>query len=152
MQEDYRKQIKHLANLFTVFGVLLFFFAGALLYLKNSPETLHSLTTEELVPVNDSTFIELDKETILASGFIDDLGVSQVIQNCTQCHSAKLVTQNKLSEEGWKATIRWMQASQNLWDLGSNEERIIAYLAKNYGPESKGRRENLTDITWYELE
>ena len=48
--------------------------------------------------------------------------------------------------------IRWMQASQGLWDLGPNEEIIVSYLAKNYAPEKKGRRANLQDIEWYKLE
>ena len=45
-----------------------------------------------------------------------------------------------------------MQETQELWDLGNNEAPILDYLAKHYGPENKGRRENLEDIEWYELE
>jgi hypothetical protein len=48
--------------------------------------------------------------------------------------------------------IRWMQATQNLWDLGANEGIILDYLAKHYAPQNTGRRAPLTDITWYELE
>lgn len=98
-----------------------------------------------------NSFIALDEATIAQSGFVNDIGVSQVIQNCTQCHSSKLVTQNRLNEAGWKATIEWMQKTQNLWDLGKNEDRIVTYLAKNYGPQKKGRRENLDITEWYEL-
>lgn len=98
-----------------------------------------------------NAFIELDEATIAQSGFVNDIGVSQVIQNCTQCHSSKLVTQNRLNEAGWKATIEWMQETQNLWDLGKNEDRIVTYLAKNYGPTKKGRRENLDVTEWYKL-
>jgi len=106
----------------------------------------------EKVDTSEVPFIELDDETIERSGFINDLGVSQVIQNCTQCHSSKLVTQNRLSEAGWKASIEWMQKTQNLWDLGKNEDRIVSYLAKNYGPIKKGRRENIKVAEWYILE
>ena len=95
--------------------------------------------------------MELDATTISRSGFVNDKGVSQVIQNCTQCHSSKLVTQNRMSKEGWESTITWMQETQNLWDLGGKQEIIVTYLTKNYGPVSKGRRENLTNIEWYEL-
>ena len=45
-----------------------------------------------------------------------------------------------------------MQETQNLWDLGENEDLITSYLAKNYGPEEKGRRHVLTNIEWYDLE
>ncbi|MGB5820395.1 MAG: monoheme cytochrome C, partial [Saonia sp.] len=74
------------------------------------------------------------------------------VNNCTNCHSAKLVTQNRMNRERWIATIRWMQETQNLWDLGNNEEIIVNYLVTNYPPKKKGRREILTDIDWYDLQ
>ncbi|MEM9867699.1 MAG: monoheme cytochrome C, partial [Bacteroidota bacterium] len=88
----------------------------------------------------------------VATGFVDADGLTEVIQNCTNCHSAKLVTQNRMTKEGWVATIRWMQETQNLWDLGNNEEIIVNYLAANYAPDKKGRRDILTGIEWYALE
>ena len=48
--------------------------------------------------------------------------------------------------------IRWMQETQNLWDLGTNEELILDYLAKHYAPDEAGRRPNLPSPTWYVLE
>ncbi|WP_236262847.1 monoheme cytochrome C [Aggregatimonas sangjinii] len=78
-------------------------------------------------------------------------GLMLVVNNCTSCHSAKLVTQNRMSAERWTATIRWMQETQNLWDLGKNEEPIVNYLATYYAPIGKGRRQKLTNIEWYEL-
>ena len=86
------------------------------------------------------------------TGLVDAPGLMLVVNNCTNCHSAKLVTQNRMSKEAWLTTIRWMQETQNLWNLGKNEDSIINYLATNYAPKHKGRRENLTDIEWYELE
>lgn len=86
------------------------------------------------------------------TGFVDDKGLMETVNNCTNCHSSKLVIQNRMSKERWIATIRWMQETQNLWDLGGNEEIIVNYLAKNYAPTKKGRRGNLTNINWYQLE
>ena len=123
-----------------------------MLYLKSHPNLLRPKVAYEKIEEKEHAFVELDSITIADSGFVNDLGVSQVIQNCTQCHSAQLVTQNRMSREGWKATIIWMQETQNLWNLGQNEERILSYLSKNYAPNRKGRRENLTDIEWYVLE
>ena len=57
-----------------------------------------------------------------------------------------------MSKERWNATIRWMQETQNLWDLGDNQEIIVNYLVTNYPVEDKGRRASLTNIEWYELE
>ena len=86
------------------------------------------------------------------TGLIDDDGLMTVVANCTACHSAQLVTQNRMNKERWDATIRWMQETQNLWDLGDNQEIIVNYLVKNYPPTEKGRRENLKNIEWYELD
>ncbi len=88
----------------------------------------------------------------VATGLIDSEGLQVVIASCTACHSAKLITQNRATREGWVSMIRWMQATQNLWDLGESEELIVTYLATNYAPTKKGRRANLKDIEWYDLE
>lgn len=152
MQENFRKQITSLGRLLMVFGLLLVTVFMGIFYLKNNPDALKSSEVYEVLPADESEMVLLDAQTIAQSGFINDEGVSGVIQNCTQCHSAKLVTQNRMSKEGWEATIIWMQETQNLWDLGANHGKIVAYLAKNYGPERKGRRQNLTNEDWYELE
>ena len=152
MKGDFQKQIRSLGKLLVTFGLLLALVIGGMLFLKTNPDVFKPTSSYENVTEEETIFIELDSTTIAKSGFIDDEGVSQVIQNCTQCHSAKLVTQNRMSKEGWESTIIWMQETQNLWDLGINQEKIVGYLAKNYGPKSKGRRQNLTNVEWYELE
>lgn len=114
------------------------------LYFGNPVEEIQTPATNR---VQDAAHNARDAET----GFVKDEGMTEVIANCTSCHSAELVTQNRMTKEGWLATIRWMQESQNLWDLGTNEEIILEYLAKNYAPSDKGRREALTDIEWYAL-
>lgn len=88
----------------------------------------------------------------VATGFIDAPGMMITIQNCTSCHSSKLVIQNRMNAERWVKTIRWMQETQNLWDLGENEKIIVAYLVANYPPKKVGRRSNLEVTDWYELE
>lgn len=97
-------------------------------------------------------FDKIEKGIHLRTGFAEGEGLQLVINNCTTCHSAKLVTQNRMSKERWKSTIRWMQETQNLWDLGENEETIVNYLATYYAPIEKGRRQNLANIEWYNLE
>lgn len=86
------------------------------------------------------------------TGLIAAEGYREVVANCTGCHSASLVTQNRMDAKGWKATIRWMQQTQNLWELGEKEVVIIDYLVTNYPVEKKGRRDTLKDIRWYRLE
>lgn len=86
------------------------------------------------------------------TGLIAAEGYREVIAHCTACHSASLVTQNRMDAAGWKATIRWMQQTQNLWELGDKEAVIIDYLVTNYPVEKKGRRAPLKDIGWYRLD
>ncbi len=91
----------------------------------------------------------LDAQTgmVIASGF------ELVRANCTICHSADLVTQNRASREGWEQMIRWMQEKQGLWDLGEQEGPILDYLSTHYAPEAVGRRANLpaSELEWYRL-
>ncbi|MFT5736596.1 MAG: alpha-amylase/alpha-mannosidase (GH57 family) [Maribacter sp.] len=109
----------------------------------------------------DETVVTLPKEDDydkiengihVRTGFIDAPGLMETVNNCTNCHSSKLVTQNRMNKEHWIATIRWMQETQNLWDLGENEDVIVDYLVTNYPPLEIGRRENLANIEWYILE
>jgi len=70
-------------------------------------------------------------------------GYEEVEKQCTACHSARLITQNRSDREGWQQMIRWMQDTQGLWPLGDAEPVILDYLAKNYGPLETGRRKPL---------
>lgn len=95
-----------------------------------------------------STNAELDPE----SGLHLDESMFLVKGQCTACHSAKLITMNRFTRDGWVDKIRWMQKTQNLWDLGEAEPQILDYLEKYYSPEPQAsRRKNLENIEWYEL-
>ncbi len=87
----------------------------------------------------------------LQTGFVAEGDYLLVKSTCTACHSAKLVTQNRATREGWEEMIRWMQKTQKLWDLGETEGPILDYLADYYSPQFKGRRANLVVEEWYEI-
>ncbi|MBL4655116.1 MAG: cytochrome C [Bacteroidia bacterium] len=87
----------------------------------------------------------------LHTGLIADEGYKMVKQQCISCHSSKLIIQNRATKEGWTNIIQWMQETQELWDLGKNEEIIVNYLAKNYAPDKQSRRKPLENIEWYVL-
>ncbi|QMU31670.1 hypothetical protein HUW48_23265 [Adhaeribacter radiodurans] len=89
----------------------------------------------------------LDTKTglVLAPGF------AIISTTCVRCHSPKLITEKRATREGWLATIRWMQQTQGLWDLGKDEPVILDYLAKNYAPKNEGRRPLLKTPEWYKL-
>lgn len=64
-----------------------------------------------------------------------------VRNNCVACHSPRLITQQRGTGPAWLAMIRWMQATQNLWQFDADtESRIVAYLAENYPPDENRRR------------
>jgi len=86
------------------------------------------------------------------TGLIIDQGFDTVKSECTVCHSAKLIIQNRATRQGWLETIRWMQNTQGLRQLSAEtEQAILTYLAKNYPPEQKGRRANPVVESWYWL-
>ena len=88
----------------------------------------------------------------VSTGLVEGEGLEEVVTNCTTCHSSKLIIQNRMGKEQWNATIRWMQQTQGLWELGENQEIIVDYLTTNYPVFRKGRRAVLKDIEWYTLE
>ena len=90
----------------------------------------------------------------LATGMKIGKGFDIVRQTCTGCHSAKLITQNRATREGWKEMITWMQETQGLWQLGPIEEEVLDYLSTHYAPEQQGRRALLEvdEQAWYWLE
>lgn len=112
---------------------------------RNAPESdgYSEVSTEDPEKIEDGVHVR--------TGLLAAEGYKEVITNCTGCHSAQLVTQNRMDAKGWEATIRWMQKTQNLWDLGESETVIIDYLVTNYPIEKKGRRESLKQIEWYRL-
>lgn len=124
------------------------------LILRHNPELILSTKEEKaLKPMDTDRLAEEIKDGVhQPTGFLDGEGLQLVITNCTGCHSSKLVTQNRATRDGWMATIRWMQATQGLWDLGENEEQIVDYLSTYYAPEKEGRRRNLEVLEWYELD
>ena len=106
-----------------------------------------------------STAAEVDEDPVkngihVLNGLAAGPGYETVRATCTACHSAKLVTQNRATREGWASMIKWMQETQGLWDLGPVEDEILDYLAKYYAPKETGRRPNLDveAIEWYILE
>ena len=96
-----------------------------------------------------------DKALDQASGFVIDTGWELTNAHCAACHSARLVTQNRMDRSGWEDVIRLMQTEHGLWDLGEAEPVIIDYLTRHYGiakhpaRKRKGRinQEQRRDIT-----
>jgi hypothetical protein len=153
-EEDFTRQVKKAYHLMLLAFSLVIITGGLLVYytidpnfstFKSEPKTIATLPAKE-----DENRIE--NGIHVRTGFIEAEGLMTVVNNCTNCHSSKIILQNRMNTERWNSTIKWMQETQNLWDLGNNQEVIVNYLVTNYPPQAKGRRENLSNIDWYELE
>ncbi|MTI37982.1 monoheme cytochrome C [Fulvivirga lutimaris] len=153
-KEKLTSLVKIIYQLTVLALVLVIAFGSFLIYYKVDP-SLSALRPEQqqvavATPNVDDNKIE--NGIHIRTGLVEAEGLMTVVNNCTNCHSSKLIIQNRMNAERWNATIKWMQETQNLWDLGENQEVIVNYLVTNYPPKKKGRRENLSNIEWYELE
>lgn len=82
-----------------------------------------------------------------ASGLTKAPGWQLVKAHCGACHSTKLVTAQRGDRDYWLNIIRWMQRTQNLWDLPPPiEAQVLDYLAANYSETEWGRRPPLSPI------
>ncbi len=123
------------------------------IYLYNNPGMLETDQVPKTEPIKDVSSTSAFVDSVhVTTGFIQGKHVELVIASCTGCHSSKLIIQNRATKDGWKGMIKWMQETQNLQDLGENEEKIVHYLATYYAPEEQGRRKPLQEIDWYDLE
>jgi len=159
-QQDFYRNTRAIYRMMAlIFGVFLVI-ASLLIYVMVNPDLAAFQTSPEISMQSEPTTPPQDGDDYdkvvdgihVRTGFVAEEGYMTVVNNCTNCHSALLVTQNRMSLEGWQATIRWMQKTQNLWDLGKNEEIILKYLSTYYAPQKKGRRQNLDNIEWYVLQ
>ena len=158
--EDLMKGLLKITKAVVGIMVVLFIGTGVVIYLlvaDRSPEPVVQVpaevaSAEVAPPAAEAKAPDIVDGKDVQTGLLDGEGLLAVKANCLACHSAKLVTQNRFTREGWHDKIVWMQETQGLWDLGENEPVILDYLAEYYAPEERGgRRQPLTGIEWYEL-
>jgi hypothetical protein len=90
-----------------------------------------------LAPALAMSATEIDE----ATGLKIDPGWELVRIHCGGCHSHALVTGQRADRQTWLDIIRWMQATQNLWQFDpATEGQILDYLADNYPPQPHRRR------------
>jgi len=130
---------------FILVAGMVIIFVGLFLYFQSNKKP-QNIPNNHVVTSNG-----IENGIHVRTGLKEGEGLMAVVAHCTVCHSAQLIIQNRMNKERWNATIRWMQETQNLWELGEQQEVIVNYLVKNYPIYRKGRRENLQNIEWYEL-
>lgn len=159
MKEGHLIKVLNLLQRLVVLALLMVMVVTGLLIIWVNDPTLVFLNTTDNKPEKETLVVgatslksEIADGIHIATGFKADEGMDKVITHCTACHSSKLVIQNRATREGWEQMIIWMQQTQKLWDLGRDKDVVIDYLARNYAPEKQGRRQNLSEIEWYELD
>lgn len=152
---DIRKLLTAVSALSVMMVFLIVSAIGLVVMVQFQPEILSnwfSNNKEEVSAVEvQAEEEEWTEEKLEEVGLVQGDGLQLVLANCTNCHSAKLVTQNRFTREGWIQVIRWMQETQGFWDLGPNEDPIVDYLSIHFAPDAKGRRKPL-EVEWYSLE
>lgn len=150
-QNKFRKSSRRIYRFLIVVCVLALVSAIVIFYLNDGDAVIDENGENQYTTFPDDDPDRIENGIHVRTGLIEAPGLHETVANCTSCHSAKLVIQNRMNAERWHATIRWMQETQNLWPLGENEAIIVNYLTTNYPPRNKGRRETLVDVDWYEL-
>jgi hypothetical protein len=90
-----------------------------------------------LLSTSNSFAEEYDPTT----GLVIAEGWQLVRIHCGGCHSHALVTGQRADRQTWLDVIRWMQATQNLWQFdAATESGILDYLSANYPPQANRRR------------
>lgn len=78
-----------------------------------------------------------EEETVLAEGE----GRSEVFGYCTACHNTALIRRSAFTRERWDELMDWMAEKHGMNPLeGEFRQTIVDYLAKYYGPRTRGPR------------
>ncbi len=78
-----------------------------------------------------------EEETVLAEGE----GRSEVFGYCTACHNTALIRRSAFTRERWDELMDWMSEKHEMNPLeGEFRDTIVDYLARHYGPRTRGPR------------
>ena len=78
-----------------------------------------------------------EEETVLAQGE----GRSEVFGYCTACHNTALIRRSAFTRERWDELMDWMTEKHGMNALeGEFRDTIVDYLARHYGPRTRGPR------------
>ncbi|MEZ5786583.1 MAG: cytochrome c family protein [Xanthobacteraceae bacterium] len=107
-----------------------------LAYLATLSDAAPAATAKAAPPRDEPSFAD---ELDLPEG----AGREEVAAICSACHSFRLVRQQGLDAYRWDELMDWMTEKQGMPALAPEErDRIVAYLAENFGPQSRSPAAN----------
>lgn len=69
------------------------------------------------------------------SGLPEGPGQLETFGNCTGCHSAMIITQQRFDRRTWDEVLDWMVESQGMWVMPpETRETVLEYLVTHFGP------------------
>jgi len=105
MEKEYIVRIiKQALTALTLSFIVLILIFSATLFIYHNPHYIQEKTAAKTAI--DKVQIGSDEERYTNSGLVAGEHVQLVINNCTSCHSAQLITQNRATREGWQGLIR----------------------------------------------
>lgn len=64
-------------------------------------------------------------------------GVDTVFSNCTYCHSAAIIMQQRMPPSQWDYTLNWMVEKQGMPELEPEDRKVVMnYLIQHFSTES----------------
>ena len=121
--------------------------ADVIAYLNSSSDAPLDLAVDSATPDQGAAETETESELgLLVSG----PGAEETYNNCTACHSERIVAQQGLTKSGWEELLEWMVEEQGMAEIEEPDySLIINYLAENYNTDRaefseavRRRREN----------
>jgi len=111
-------------------AVAVLLFASATIAQTPDPARRQAETTAALAE-------QQEEENVLAEGE----GRSEVFGYCTACHNTALIRRSAFTRERWDELMDWMTEKHGMNPLeGEFRDTIVDYLARHYGPRTRGPR------------
>ena len=94
---------------------------------------MKKIVLASLVLCNITLFADQKLPVDRVTGLIDDVGLQDVKENCTVCHTGRFIVVNGGDKKFWTFKVGLMQKAFGLWELKPEvKERIIHYLSTHY--------------------
>tara|TARA_B110000967_G_C18676568_1_gene455818 strand:+ start:299 stop:625 length:327 start_codon:yes stop_codon:yes gene_type:complete len=106
VKDNFNKQIEDIGRQLKIISIITSIASILFIVLLLNPNgfSFETIDTEQTITEVNEDLIE--NGIHVRTGFKDAEGLLTVVQNCTSCHSSKLVIQNRMNADRWNATIK----------------------------------------------